>query len=75
MTGALPALRVGGLYRARALRLLPDGRVRLQLGGGTVTARALRPVRAGQALVVEVVRLCPEVVLRVRAAGKDLPGG
>ncbi len=72
----LPALRVGGLYEARVARLMPGGRVRIVLSGETLAARAETSMREGDELTVEVVRLHPELVLRVaHPPGKKPPCG
>ncbi len=76
----LPALKVGGTYPARVVALLPDRRVRLALTDGSVDARCEAPLTRGETVTVEVDRLFPEVVLRVRrpagAAGgrQEVPG-
>jgi hypothetical protein len=62
----LPALRVGRRYAARVVELWADGRVRLALSDHQLVARAEAPVRLGETVEVEVIRLVPEVVLRVR---------
>ncbi|UCF66046.1 MAG: hypothetical protein JSV80_09560 [Acidobacteriota bacterium] len=62
----LPALRVGGVHAARVMTLMADGRIRLLLGDALITARAEAQVREGESLTVEVLRLRPEVMLRVR---------
>jgi hypothetical protein len=62
----LPALKVGGVYTARVLALGGDGRMRIALGGEVLEARCAASVAAGATVDVEVDRLWPEVVLRIR---------
>ncbi|HNX19549.1 MAG TPA: hypothetical protein PKG80_04690 [Acidobacteriota bacterium] len=64
----LPALKVGGVYRARVEALMADGRVRLSLDGMRVDARCEAGLAEGTLVEVEVDRLWPDVVLRVRRA-------
>jgi membrane protein implicated in regulation of membrane protease activity len=69
----LPALKVGGLYAARVLGTVASGRVSIELGGETLTARAEAPVRAGQRVVVEVESLVPTVVLKIAPERQEVP--
>ena len=69
----LPALKVGGLYVARVLGQASDGRVVIELGGVTMPARAEAPVKAGQAVTVEVDSLNPVVVLRIVPDRQEVP--
>ncbi|GEM_PF-4524738 len=62
----LPALRVGGVYRARVESLLVGGRVRIDLKGETLCARCEAAVREGEIIDIEVLRIRPEVVLKIR---------
>ncbi len=72
----LPALRVGGHYRARVERIHADGRVTLVIKDVAVDARAHAPLREGAQIEVEVETLLPEPVLRVIGSGRqELPGG
>lgn len=63
----LPALAVGGVYRAEVVRLMADGRARMSVGGREVQAHARTALVEGETVWVEVERLQPEVVLRIRA--------
>ena len=69
----LPALKVGGLYPAQVLDILPEGRVRLGLRDTVLEARTRRPLLRGEQVVVEVEQIWPELVLRVRGAA--VPAG
>ena len=72
----LPALKVGGRYRARVERIHADGRVTLVIKDVALDARAHAPLREGAQIDVEVETLLPEPVLRVLGNGRqDLPGG
>ncbi|MBP7146477.1 MAG: hypothetical protein KBD01_02955 [Acidobacteria bacterium] len=62
----LPALAIGEVYAARVTALMSDGRALLELGGLLVPARANAALRAGEDVWVEVLRLVPEVVLKLR---------
>ncbi len=69
----LPALAVGRSYGAEVVSSGNDGRVLLRLQGMELPARTELPLRVGMRVDVEVMKLLPEVVLRVRR--KVLPGG
>ena len=71
----LPALKVGGCYAARVLGAVTDGRVAIELGGETLSARTEVPVRSGQRVLVEVESLVPVVVLRIAADRQEVPPG
>ena len=62
----LPALKVGGRYRAVVERIVSSRRIVIRLGGERLSARIEAPVREGETVIVEVERLLPEVVLRLR---------
>ncbi|MDQ7007272.1 MAG: hypothetical protein Q9Q40_08570 [Acidobacteriota bacterium] len=69
----LPALKVGGRYRAVVERIVSSRRILLRLGGERISARVAAPVREGEVVTVEVEHLVPEVVLRIRR--KEVPAG
>ena len=71
----LPALKVGGVYPARVARIEGAGRVRIVLEGTPLVARAERPLRQGEEVLVEVERIVPTLVLRVVGpVGDPTPG-
>lgn len=67
----LPALAVGQRYHTEVSQALSDGRVVLRFGGVRVVARTEARVSIGAIVEVEVMRLIPEVVLKV--IGKEIP--
>ncbi len=79
----LPALKVGGAYRAVVHRILSHRRVQLRIDGALLDARVETAVREGQELIVEVECLLPEVTFVLRRGGgkmlptarQSLPGG
>lgn len=72
----LPALKVGGLYRASVVGQADDGRILIALGGEIMKARSRTTVPPGTRVTVEVERLVPVVVLRiVQNSRQELPAG
>lgn len=71
----LPALAVGSRYTARVAGRVADGRVRLELGGALLSARVEAPVTEGETVEIEVIRLLPEVVLRLHRETAAASGG
>lgn len=69
----LPALAVGGCYGAEVVARSTDGHVLLRLEGFELPARTELPLSVGMRVDVEVMKLFPEVVLRVTR--KILPVG
>lgn len=69
----LPALKVGGVYRASVLQILADRRIRILVEGEVLLARVETQVREGEQVFVEVDRLMPELVFRVRRTRKKVP--
>jgi hypothetical protein len=68
----LPALKIGGVDAARVAAIHPGGRISLVLGGTTLLARCAAGIAEGETVEVEVDRITPELVLRVRrSAGKS----
>jgi hypothetical protein len=61
------ALAVGGVYRAEVVRLMADGRARMRVGEREVQAQARTALVEGETVWVEVERLQPDVILRIRA--------
>lgn len=61
----LPALTVGRRYGAEVVARATDGRVLLRLEGFELPARSELPLSVGTRVDVEVMKLLPEVVLRV----------
>lgn len=62
----LPALAVGNRYRASVRARTPDGRIVIELGGMQLSARAEAELEQAAEVEVEVIRLLPEVVLKLR---------
>ncbi len=52
----LPGVKEGDFIRTKVLDLLPDGRVRLRVGGRNVIAKAAFPMVKGDHLILELVR-------------------
>jgi hypothetical protein len=71
----LPALKVGGFYAARVIGTVGAGRVSIELGGETLSARTEVPVHPGQRVLVEVESLVPVVILRIAPERKEVPQG
>lgn len=62
----LPALEVGRIYRAEVRDIFADGRILLEIGGVRLRARCETAVRIGETVELEVDRLRPGVVLKIR---------
>lgn len=71
----LPALKVGGRYRASVERIVSSERIHIRLQGERLSARVTAPVREGEQVWVEVERLVPEVVLRLCRPRPESAGG
>ncbi len=59
---------------ARVVKIMADRRIQLLVADARIVARVETAVREGETLLVEVDRLIPEVVLRVRRTRQEVPG-
>lgn len=62
----LPALEVGKTYLAKVRDIFADGRILLEIQGVKLRARCETAVRIGETVELEVDRLRPGVILKIR---------